>query len=180
MNEQLKALIDQHGAATVVEAVKQLTAKHIPKTATPLVDDDKLQASLYQLDTGVGDILAAGIAVEAAYKDKADLMKRSRQLDTEIQLAEAEAFINIQGTGKDAFVQFRGKKIALTNDQSRDAYRRSVSRDFRDEKATVDAAVTKLDIEIMRAKDAYNAKLEAFHGIRVKANLQAAILNSLA
>jgi hypothetical protein len=180
MNKELQILIDQYGAATIVEAVKQLTGKHIPKTATSLVDDDKLQASLYQLDTGVGDILAAGTAVETAYQDKAELMKCSRQLETEIQLTEAGAIMEIQGTGKDAFAVVDGKKIVITNDQSRDAYRHTVSRDLRTEKATIDAAITKLDIDIIRAKDAYNAKLEAFHGIRVKANLQAAVLNSLA
>jgi len=144
------------------------------------VDDDKLQASLYQLDTGVGDILAAGTAVEASYQNKAEMVKRSRQLETEIQLAEAGAIMEIQGTGKDAFAVVGGKKIAITNDQSRDAYRHTISRELRAEKATVDASITKLDIDIIRAKDGYNAKLEAFHGIRVKANLQAAILNNLA
>lgn len=177
--KEIKELINQHGTDAVVKAVEELTAKHLPKTSTPLVDEDKLQATIYQLDTGVADILEAGNLVEATYQNKAELMKRSRQLETEVQLAEATAIMEIQGTGKDAFVVYGGKKIAITNDTARDAYRRTASQELRKEQAETDAEITKLDISLARARDTYNAKLEAFQGIRVKANLQANILANL-
>lgn len=176
---EIKKLIEQYGVDAVTEAVEKLTARHIPKTSTPLVDEDKLQATIYQLDTAVADILAAGNVVEETYQNKAELLKRARQLDTEIQLVEAAAVMEIQGTGKDAFVMHEGKKVAITNDTSRDAFRRTASNDLRKQRSEIEAEITKLDIEQARARDAYNAKLEAFQGIRVKANLQANILASL-
>lgn len=177
--KEIKELMDQYGVEAVVEAVRGLTSKHIPKTATPLVDEDKLQATIYQLDAGVTDILEAGNAVENAYQNKASLLKEARQLDTEIQLAEASAVMEIQGTGKDAFAIVGGKKVAITNDTARDAYRRTASKEYRERQAAIEAEITKLDIEHSKAKDNYNAKLEAVQCIRVKANLQANILASL-
>lgn len=178
--KEVSALIDQYGVDAVVEAVRGLTATHVPKTSTPLVDEDKLQATLYQLDTAIADILEAGTLVENTYQNKADLMKQARQLETEIQLTEANAVMSIQGTGKDAFVVVGGAKIAITNDTSRDAYRRTTSQALRQQQAALEGEITRIDISLMRNRDGYNAKLEAFQGVRVKANLQANILAYLA
>lgn len=178
--KEIKKLMDQYGVDAVVEAVRGLTSTHVPKTATPLVDEDKLQATIYQLDTGVSEILAAGSAVEVAYQNKAELLKQSRQLDTEIQLEEARAVMSIAGTGKDAYALLdNGAKVAVTNDTARDAFRRMSSKDYRNKQATIDADVVKIDIELAKAKDAYSAKLEALQCIRAKANLQANILANL-
>lgn len=174
--KEINSLIEQYGVEAITEAVKALTAKHIPKEHRPIVDEDKLQATLYQLDTAIADILEAGTVVEDTYRNKADLMRTARQLETEIQLTEANAVMEIRGTGKDAFVSVGSKKIAITNDTSRDAYRRTTSQDLRKQQAATEAEVTRIDISLMRARDAYNAKLEAFQGVRVKANLQASIL----
>lgn len=177
--QEMKELMEKYGTEAVVAAVKQLTQKAIPKENRPIIDDDKLQATVYQLDTAIADILEAGTTLEATYQNKAELMKQARQLDTEIQLTEANAVMEIQGIGKDAFVVVGGKKVAITNDTSRDAYRRTTSQDIRKKQATIEAEITRLDISLMRARDNYNAKLEAFQGVRVKANLQAAMLNYL-
>lgn len=178
--KEVSALIDQYGVDAVVEAVRGFTATHVPKTSTPLVDEDKLQATLYQLDTAIADILEAGTLVENTYQNKADLMKQARQLETEIQLTEANAVMSIRGTGKDAFVVVGGTKIAITNDTSRDAYRRTTSQGLRQQQAALEGEITRLDVSLMRNRDGYNAKLEAFQGVRVKANLQANILAHLA
>lgn len=174
--QEIKELMDKYGADAVVEAVRGFTSKHVPKTATPLVDEDKLQATVYQLDTGVGEILAAGAVVENTYQNKAELLKQSRQLDTEIKLAEAGAVLEIQGTGKDAFAVVGGKKVAITNDTARDAFRRTASKEYRERQAALDADIAKIDVELARAKDTYGTKLEALACIRAKANLQANIL----
>jgi len=181
MKEQLQKLIETHGKEAVVEAVAAMVAKPIPRISSPLVSDETLQATLYQLDTSVSDILAAGDANEAAYQEKAELMKKARQLETEIQLIESEAIMNIQGTGKDAFGiltdgEGNQKKVYLNNDTQRDAYRRHFSQVARKELAEVEAEVRRIDINLARAKDAYNAKQEAINCIRVKATLQANVL----
>ena len=177
--KEIKELMDKYGADAVVEAVRGLTSTPVPKTATPLVDDDKLQATVYQLDTGVSEILAAGEVVESTYQNKADLLKSARQLETEIQLAEAGAIMEIQGTGKDAFAVVGGKKVAITNDTARDAFRRMASKEYRERQAAIEADISKIDIELARAKDTYGTKLEALACIRAKANLQANILANL-
>lgn len=178
--KEIKELMDQYGVEAVVEAVRGLTSTHVPKTATPLVDEDKLQATIYQLDTGVADILEAGTLVEATYQNKAELLKQSRQLDTEIQLEEAHAIMSITGTGKDAYaILDNGTKVAITNDTARDAFRRMASKDYRNKQSAIDADVVKIDIELAKAKDAYSAKLEALQCIRAKANLQANILANM-
>ncbi len=173
--DQIKEMVETYGYDVVVEAVRKATTKPLP-TTNALIHEENLAATLYQLDTGVADILQAGNANEVAYQNKAELQKRARQLDTEIQLCEANALMEIQGTGKDAFAIIDGKKIAVTNDQSRDAYRRVASQALRKELGEIEAEITKLDIGLAKSRDAYNAKLEAFQGIRVKATLQANIL----
>jgi hypothetical protein len=177
--QEIKELMDKYGADAVVEAIRGFTSTHVPKTATPLVDEDKLQATVYQLDTGVSEILEAGTAVEATYQNKAELLKQARQLETEVKLAEAAAIMEIQGTGKDAFVVVGGKRVALTNDTARDAYRRMASQEYRKNQAAIEADIRKIDIELAQKKDAYAAKLEALACIRAKANLQANILANL-
>lgn len=175
-------LIEKCGEEAVVKAMNTLTLKAgrpIPAEHIPVLDAHKLQETILQLDTAVGEILEAGKANEAAYQNKADLKRRFRTLDTEIKLAESEAIMDIQGNGKDAFVMIGDKKTALTNEQSRDAYRRMASKKLREEQASVEADLDKIDVNIARAKESYNAKQEASQNIRIKANLQAALLNFL-
>lgn len=154
--------------------------KHIPTTASPLVSNDNLFATMQQLDAAISDILEAGTAKEATYQDKAELVRRIRELDTEIQLVEANAVMSIEGVGKDARGRLpNGQLVSLTNDAARDAFRRSFSADLRTEQTKAQAQVAQLDVMLARANDAYTAKQEAFSGIRAKANLQAAILGYL-
>ena len=153
---------------------------HIPATASPLVSEENLFATMQQLDAAIADILEAGAAKEATYQDKAALMRRIRELDTEIQLVEAGAVMNVEGVGKEAFgILPSGKRVSLTNDAARDAFRRSFSADLRTEQTQAQSRVNQLDVDLAKANDGYTAKQEAFSGIRAKANLQAAILTYL-
>lgn len=181
MEKQLQEFVEQFGKEAVVEAVQKVVDKPIPRISSPLVCDETLQATLYQLDTAVQDILAAGDANEAAYQEKAELMKKARQLETSIQLSESEAIMTIQGSGKDAFgiitdADGNQKKVTLNNDTQRDAFRRHFSQADRKELAEVEAEVRRIDINMAKAKDAYNAKQEAISCIRIKATLQANLL----
>lgn len=153
--------------------------KNIPADYVSILEAGKINDTLNQLDSATAEILAAGQANEAAYGNKADLMKQSRELETEIQLAESEAFMQIEGEGKDAYAVVAGKKVPLTNDKSRDAYRVMSSKAQREQLAQVTSQLAKIDVEIARAKETYYAKQEASQNIRVKANVQAALLNFL-
>ena len=149
------------------------------KEFTKLLSDDELQATALQLDTAISEVVAAGERRESVYGEKATLMKRGRELQTEIKLAESNAIMQIQGNGKDAFAIVDGRKIFLTNDTTRDAYRREASRAERTELATVEGKIIQIDIELGKANDTFNTKVEALRGIQSKARLQAALLEYL-
>lgn len=153
--------------------------KTIPAEYAGILDAVKLNDTIAQLDSATSEILAAGQANEAVYGDKAELAKQARDLTTEIQLAESEALMQIQGEGKEAYAIVGNLKVALTNDKARDAYRVTASKTHREELAKVESQIAKIDVEIAKTKETYYAKQEASQNIRAKANLQAALLNFL-
>lgn len=182
LKKQVDEIIAKHGEEAVVKAVQVLTnkaLKSIPADHMDILGVDKLHATINQLDSATAEILTAGQANELAYGNKSDLIKQSRQLETEIKLAESEAIMQIEGSGKDAYVVIAGRKTALTNDQSRDAYRRMASKTQREELAQVEGAMAKIDVEIAKAKEKYFATQESSQNIRAKAHVQAALLNFL-
>ena len=159
-----------------MEDIKKYT---VPVEFSGIIDPIKLSDSINQLDSATAEILAAGKANEAAYGNKADLFKRSKELNTEILLAESEAFMQIQGEGKDAYAFVGGARIALTNDKIRDAYKITASKEEREELGIIESQLAKIDVEIAKAKETYFATQESSQNIRAKANLQAALLNFL-
>lgn len=152
----------------------------IPKDFSKILSDDELQATVLQLDSAVRELVEVGTQRENAYENRSVLLKSVRGLQTEIQLAESDAIMQIQGSGKDAYAIVNGIKIALTNDTSRDAYRHNASRNYRQELAVYEGELAKLNSDLDRLNDMYNAKVDALRGLQAKANLQAAYLNYLA
>lgn len=182
LKAQVNEMIANHGEEAVVKAIQVLTnksVKPIPADHMEILNVEKLHATISQLDSATADILEAGEKNEAAYSNKADLVKRAKELETEIQLAESEAFMNVQGEGKDAYAMVGGNKIALTNDKARDAYRIMASKQQREELAQVTSQIAKIDIEIQKTKETYYATQEACQNTRAKASVQAALLNFL-
>lgn len=145
-----------------------------------ILSDEELQATSLQLDTAVSEVVAIGAQREGTYSDLSLLRKRARELRTEIELVESDAIMNVQGSGKDAFGIIGGRKIYLTNDTVRDAYRREASRKERQELAEVEGRLAKIDGDLFKLNDAFTVKVEALHGIQAKARLQAALLEYLA
>lgn len=183
--QYLESLVKECGADTVVEAVEAITKKSVPRINTPVVTDEQLNNTISQLDVAVTDILKAGKRNEETYQQKAELVRRARQLETSIQLTESEAICGIKGTGKDAYGIYdypdgRSVTVACTNDTQRDAFRRMFSAEDRKELAQVEAEIKAIEVAQFKAKDDYDAKKEALSCIRVKAQLQAAALNFLA
>lgn len=103
MKEELQKLIEQYGADAVVKAAAEALNKHVPTINTPVVTDEQLLNTISQLDAAVTDILEAGRKNEETYQNKAALVRHARQLETSIQITEAEAINTIYGTGKDAW-----------------------------------------------------------------------------
>lgn len=153
---------------------------NINKDFIEVLSNEELKATQLQLDTAVSELIEIGTQRESVYGDKAVLVKRARELQTEIQLAESDAIMNVQGSGKDAYGIIGNRKIFLTNDTARDAYRREASRKEREELAQVEGKLDKINTELFKITDSFNAKAEALRGIQAKARLQAALLESLA
>lgn len=152
---------------------------NINKDFTNFLSEEELKATCLQLDATVAEVIEIGTEREGCYGDRAALMKRARELQTEIQLAESDAIMQIQGTGKDAFGIVDGRPVYLTNDTARDAYRRNASKAQRIELAEVEGKLAEIEGRIMKINDTFNAKIEARRSIQAKANLQAAYLQYL-
>lgn len=168
-----------------VKETAEKATQHIPAINTPVVTDAQLINTIAQLDVAVTDILEAGKRNEETYQSKADLVKQARQLETEIQLIEAEAVNTICGTGKDAYGIIYNEdgtsvKVSVTNDTQRDAFRRHFSADERRELARVESEIRAIEVAQFKAREDYDAKKEALNCIRAKAQLQAAALTYLA
>ena len=153
---------------------------NINKDFIEVLSNEELKATQLQLDTAVSELIEIGTQRESVYGDKAVLAKRARELQTEIQLAESDAIMNVQGSGKDAYGIIGNRNIFLTIDTARDAYRREASRKEREELAQVEGQLDKINTELFKITDSFNAKAEALRGIQAKARLQAALLESLA
>lgn len=180
----LDYLAKKYGEKEVITAVASAATKHVPRIETPVVTDEQIINTISQLDASVSDILEAGKKNEETYRDKAELVRRARQLETSIQLTESEAICTIIGTGKEAYglVIMEGKevKVACTNDLQRDAFRRSFSAEDRKELAKVEADIKAIEVAQFKAREDYDAKKEALACIRAKAQLQVAALTYLA
>lgn len=185
MNEKLQNLVEQYGVGTVVEAVAEAATKHVPTINTPVVTDEQLINTISELDAAVTDILEAGRKNEETYQNKAELVRHARQLETSIQITEAEAINTICGTGKDAYGVIRypngtSVRVAVTNDIQRDAFRRHFSATERKELARVEADIKAIEVSQCKTREDLDAKKEALSCIRAKARLQVAALTYLA
>ena len=180
MKEELQKLIEQYGADAVAKAAAEALNKHVPTINTPVVTDEQLVSTISQLDAAVTDILEAGRKNEETYQNKVELARRARQLETSIQITEAEAINTICGTGKDAYgiIPYSDGthvRVAVTN-----AFRRHFSADERKELASVEADIKAIEVSQFKAREDLDAKKEALSCIRAKAQLQAAALTYLA
>lgn len=183
--KDFERLVEEVSVEKVVECMYAATHKHVPRIETPVVTDEQIISTISQLEASVADILEAGRKNEETYRNKAELVKRARQLETSIQLTESEAICTIIGTGKDAYGIYtypdgKSVNVSCTNDTQRDAFRRMFSADDRKELAQVEAEIKAIEVAQFKAKDDYDAKKEALSCIRAKAQLQASALTYLA
>lgn len=178
MNNILNTLVQEHGQVKVAQAAKQLLDQEQKKKAGnyhSLVSPDKLAEDLQLYHNALLDISAAGKAVEETYKNKSSIVKQLTQINTSIELTEAEAFMQLEGNK----VEVDGKIVTLSNDKMRDMYRKYTSRAERKRLAELEADLKEIEIETFKAKDRWEeAKLSA-EMIKSRAYVQANLLHFL-
>lgn len=160
--------------------MKEAAVRTIPSEYAEILNPDTLAKTLQHLEFGLSDVFEKGAAKEAAYQNKAELMKRSRELETEIQLQESSALMQVQGEGRSAYAVVGDQKFTLSNEDARNAYRRMASKELREEKSFVDAQIQQIEVNLFRANDAWQTAVQAVGLVQSKARLQAALLNYLA
>ncbi len=169
-----------HEIITRLGELQKAKAKGVPAEHFRILGPEGLDYTFTALDSAVSSQLEAGNKREAAHRDRSDLVRRRAQLETSIKLTEAEAIMNIVGTGKDAYVMIGEKMTYMPNDTARDAYRRTVSMEDRKALAQVNGEIAAIEADIVRAKDGWDTAKEASDTLRARANAQSALLNFLA
>lgn len=154
--------------------------REIPAEFNRIIAPERLDEVMVDLQVSINELITKGEAKEAAYGHKPDLLRQKAQLETAVKLTEAEAMGKIQGEGKSQYVVIAGEKMFLTNDQTRDAYRRTASKTEREALAKVTGELGAVDVDVFRATDGWYTAKEAADKVQAKANLQAALLNFLA
>ncbi len=178
MQNILESLIDDYGNEKVTQAAKQLLDREQNKRAGQyheLVTPEKLTEDLSLLEDSIKDITAAGQLVNEAYSNRRDLVKEISQLETSIELDEAEAFMMLDGNK----VQMDGRTVTLSNDKMRSAYQKYVSREKRLERAELEADLKAIEIDIFKAKDKWEEAKQAAELIKARAHVQANLLRFL-
>ncbi len=154
--------------------------RQIPAEFMQLLSPAALAETMDSLDRAISAEAAASDAKEASYGHKGDLLRQKTQLETSIKLTEAEAMSKVQGEGKSQYVNISGEKLFLTNDQTRDAYRRMVSKTDREELARINGELGRIEVDQFKATDAWYGAKGVADSVGKKADLQAALLNFLA
>lgn len=179
LQEKVEQLIAEHGDDAIVKAVQILTkraARPIPAEFIPVLDPLRVQETLSQLDASSSEVLNAIKGSEEEFEKRKQLLSERETVQSEIELAEAEAIMQIRGGKGDQFVLIGEEKVALTNDQARDAYRKTSSKDLRKRLAEINAELVAIDANAQREKDYWNDRKAVYDNIRRKADLQAALL----
>ncbi|MCO5387831.1 MAG: hypothetical protein NHB14_20910 [Desulfosporosinus sp.] len=154
--------------------------RQVPAEFMQLISPAALAETMDSLDRAISAEAAASDAKEASYGGKGDLLRQKTQLETSIKITEAEAMSKVQGEGKSQYVNVAGEKLFLTNDQTRDAYRRMASKSDREELARINGELGRIEVDQFKATDAWYGAKGVADSVGKKADLQAALLNFLA
>lgn len=180
--KQLEEIIKTHGhEATVAAAAKVLQAVSYqpPADVVGIIGPNMLTETADRLDQAVVDIVERGQAKEEAYGDKRGLLLEVFKLREDVKLTEAQAFMEVEGEGRNQYAVLDGKQVPLNNDVQRDAYRRAVSKDVRTRLAKAEGELNALEIDIAEATDSWYTAKEVADLTKNRANLQAALLHFL-
>lgn len=178
LKEQIAQLVTAYGQEKVKHAAEQLLQATLKKPHAELtvLSPKEIQYTADQLDCAISEIGDRQKEKQEAYKNKGDLLKQKTQLETEIKLAEAAAFMNTQSDGKNPVGMIDGKPVTLSNDTMRDAYRRHHSSKQRTRLAEINAEIAVIDVDLQQKNEALHAAKDAAEAAKAKAGLQAALL----
>lgn len=93
-----------------------------------IIKPENIESVNTMVDAALADLVTIEQEVQQAYGNRAELVKAVKQLEGDIKLKEAGAFMQI---GVDNTVEIDGNKVKLANAEMRDMYRRYVSREPR-------------------------------------------------
>ncbi|MGP9042134.1 hypothetical protein [Cytobacillus kochii] len=141
-----------------------------------LIVPEKIQFVNNLVDTTLEDVLAIENQVEEAYGNRASLVKSIKQLDGDIQLTEANAFMMI---GVDNTVDINGRKVKLSNGEMRDMYRRYVSSDLRKQRTELEASLAEIESKIALLKDKWDMTKSSANLVEARAWAQGHLLKFL-
>lgn len=141
-----------------------------------LIAPEKIQFVNNLVDTTLEDLLAIENKVEETYGERASLVKGIKQLDGDIKLTEANAFMMI---GADNTVDIDGKKVKLSNGEMRDMYRRYVSRDLRKQRTEKEADLAEIESKLALLKDKWDMTKSSANLVEARAWAQGNLLKFL-
>lgn len=155
-------------ASIVREATKlpEIPSKH------PVIYPDQILETSDNLLVSANDLME--LSTEH-YSRKAEIVKRVKQLEVEITLKEAEAFMQ----AVDGQVMIDGKAVKLSNAEMRDAYRRQYSADLRKQRGELEAELAEIDTLIAENKEKRENVVMAAECNMKRAGLQSALLGFL-
>lgn len=182
IQEQIAVLIEQYGKGEVQAAATTMLenlAPIIPANFVPVIAPDRLADTVTQLDAAASDIIEKAKGREAVYGDKLSLLKRKTELETEIELKEAGAIMEIRGEARSQYAMVGGEKVTLSNEEARKAYAKMAAKEERKKLAEVEAELRQLEVQAFWAKDEYEAAVKAGDQVQAKAHVQAGLLNLL-
>lgn len=178
MKKILESLIDDYGNEIVLQAAEELLNQEQNKRAGQyhdLVTPEKITDVLHFIDNSLKDIATAGQVVDDAYANRRELVRQIHQLETSIELDEAEAFMMLDGNK----VEMDGRVITLSNDKMRSAYQKYVTREPRKKLADLESDLKAIEIDIHKAKEKWDEAKESAELIKARSYVQANLLKFL-
>lgn len=179
MKEKLQEIINTHGQEDFIKAAEELLStalqKKVPAGYERLIQPEQIAEVYHTIDDAFLDIRSASKALTDTYENKGSLLKEITQLETEIQIKEAEAIMMLPGEN----VDINGNMARVKTGAEQDMYRRYMSREERTKLAAKQGELQALDIEIYKARDLRDDAKNTAELIKSKAFVQANLLKFL-
>lgn len=147
-----------------------------PGSYSHIIQPDVLDSTFKQVDAAIADMVAIEKEISVAYGDRAELVKAVKQLEGDVKLEEAGAFMQI---GVDNTVEIDGNKVKLANAEMRDMYRRHVSREKRQQLIEKEAELARIDCQIALVKDRWDILKQTTNQLEAKTWAQGHLLKFL-
>lgn len=141
-----------------------------------IIKPENIESVNTMVDAALADLVTIEQEVQQAYGNRAELVKAVKQLEGDIKLKEAGAFMQI---GVDNTVEIDGNKVKLANAEMRDMYRRYVSREPRQQLSNLEADLAQVDCQIALMKDRWDILKQSTNLVEARAWAQGNLLKFL-